>query len=75
LTSQPTPPTESKQVTVEVPENRLAEFYVRYGRFLAGRGRRHRHGARGARHRCENHGRSGEAGGPTPASPEPTETA
>jgi hypothetical protein len=72
LSSQSTPPTQSKQVTVEVPENRLAEFYAFYGRFLSGRGRRHRHGPRGAHRRCEGHGRSGEAG-PTPAAPEPTQ--
>jgi hypothetical protein len=71
LPFESTPPTQTKQVTVEVPEDRLAEFYVRYGRFLAGRGRGHRHGPRGARRHCEGHGRSGEAGVPTPATPVP----
>lgn len=51
-----TTPTTTKPVTVEVPEDRVAEFYVFYGRFLAGRGRRrgrghgpheHGHGCRG----------------------------
>jgi hypothetical protein len=40
-------------VTVEVPEERLAEFHAFFARFLAGRGRRRRHGERG-RH---GHGR------------------
>jgi len=40
-----------KQITVAVPEDRVAEFYAFYGRFLAGfPGRRHRrrthHGCR-----------------------------
>jgi hypothetical protein len=61
--SEPTQ-TEYKQVTVEVPEERLAEFHAFFARFLAGRGRpgkrgehrRHGHGGRqGCRHR---HGRS-----------------
>ena len=44
--------TNLKQVTVEVPEERLAEFHVFFGRFLAGRpGRRGRHG-RPHRGRC-----------------------
>jgi hypothetical protein len=72
LTSASTPPTQSKQVTVEVPEDRLAEFYVRYGRFLAGRRRRHRHGPRGAGRRCEGHGRPVEADDSAPSTPEAT---
>ena len=50
--SEPTP-TKYEQVTVEVPEERLAEFHAFFARFLAGRGRRRRHGERG-RH---GHGR------------------
>jgi len=50
-----------KQITIEVPEDRVAEFYAFYGRFLAGaerrrgRGRGHRHGHRcgGGHHRGE----------------------
>ena len=46
-----------KQITIEVPEDRVAEFYAFYGHFLAGtrprRGRAHgRHG-----HRCGPHHR------------------
>jgi hypothetical protein len=72
LTGESTHSTQSKQVTVEVPESRLAEFYVHYGRFLAGRGRRHGHGPRGAGRRCAGHRHSGEAGGVIPATPEST---
>ncbi len=40
--------TKDKQITIAVPEDRVAEFYAFYGRFLAGfprrRGRGHRHG-------------------------------
>ena len=47
--------TNDKQITIEVPEDRVAEFYAFYGRFLAGaerrgRGRGHRHHGHG--HRC-----------------------
>ena len=41
-----TTPTEYKQVTVDVPEQRLAEFHALFARFLAGRGRRGRRGER-----------------------------
>ncbi len=45
-----------KQVTVDVPEDRIAEFLAFFGRFLAGRpgrGRRGRYARRGLhRHRC-----------------------
>ena len=58
--SEPTS-TEYKQVTVEVPEERLAEFHAVFARFLAGRGRRgrrgeHRQHGHGRRHGCA-HGR------------------
>ena len=50
------PTTQDKQITIEVPEDRVAEFYALYGRFLAGfpgrRGRGHRR-----HHRCEHHHR------------------
>jgi len=48
-TSSPSP--QYQQVTVEVPEDRVAEFHAFFARFLAGRsGRRHHRG---------HHGRSG----------------
>jgi hypothetical protein len=72
--SEPTQ-TEYKQVTVDVPEERLAEFHAFFARFLAGRGRRgrrlehrhHRHeGGRGCAHRHER----GERGQAREGSPE-----
>lgn len=38
MTVEPT--TKDKQITVDVPEDRVAEFYAFYGRFLAGPMRR-----------------------------------
>jgi hypothetical protein len=53
MTVEPT--TKDKQITIDVPEDRVAEFYAFYGHFLAGfPGRRGRgHGPRG--HRCGPH--------------------
>jgi hypothetical protein len=53
MTVEPT--TKDKQITIDVPEDRVAEFYAFYGHFLAGfPGRRRRgHGPRG--HRCGPH--------------------
>jgi hypothetical protein len=53
--------TNTQQITVEVPEDRVAEFHAFFARFLAGRGRRghrHHHG-RGHGRRCaERHGQA-----------------
>ncbi len=51
-------PTETKyqQVTVDVPEDRIAEFHAFFGRFLAGRPGRGRRGRPG-RHHHRAHGR------------------
>ena len=72
--------TQYQSVTVQVPEDRIAEFHALFGRFLAGpmgRGRRGRHGrphrghhgphGRGcAGHRTEQPGEaSGQAAGTT----------
>lgn len=46
------PSTQDKQITIAVPEDRVAEFYAFYGRFLAGFP--HRRG-RGRGHRCGGH--------------------
>jgi hypothetical protein len=55
-TPTPTHDKQDKEITVAVPEDRVAEFYAFYARFLEGRrGRRgrghgrygHRHGGRG----------------------------
>jgi hypothetical protein len=56
MTVEPT--TKDKQITIDVPEDRVAEFYAFYGHFLAGfpgrrRGRRGQPGHRG--HRCGPH--------------------
>lgn len=61
MESSTTPNTQYKQVTVDVPEDRVAEFHAFFARFLAGpgshrRGRRHRghgHHGRGCAHRHE----------------------
>jgi hypothetical protein len=64
--SEPTT-TEYKQVTVDVPEERLAEFHAFFARFLAGRGRRgrrgeHRRHGHGGHHGCgHRHGRDERA--------------
>ena len=45
--------TKYQQVTVDVPEDRIAEFHAFFGRFLAGRGR----GGRPGRHHHRAHER------------------
>jgi hypothetical protein len=65
LEAQDTTPT--KQVTVEVPEARLAEFYAFYGRFLAGERRGRRMGPHRGHH-CHGRGERQEETG-TPAGP------
>ncbi len=70
--------TQYKSVTVDVPEDRLAEFHAFYARFLAGprgRGRGERHGRpHGGRHghegRCAARRETAEQSEPTRA---PTE--
>ena len=59
----PTSSPQYQQVTVDVPEDRVAEFHAFFARFLAGRARRHhrgRHGGPGrgprGRHCAERHG-------------------
>ncbi len=54
MSSEETP---LKQVTVEVPEERLAEFHMFFGRFLAGRGRPGRRGRHGRHCGHHRHGR------------------
>ena len=65
MESNPTPDTQYKQVTVDVPEDRVAEFHAFFGRFLAGAGgRRTRRGRHMARRqhggRCAHRGPSAE---------------
>ena len=54
MTVEPT--TQDKQITIDVPEDRVAEFYAFYGRFLAGSSGR-RGGRRGGphHHHCGGH--------------------
>jgi hypothetical protein len=73
--SEPTP-TQYQQVTVDVPEERVAEFHAFFARFLAGRGRRgrrgeHRRHAHGRRHGCAQRYERAEQ---TEAYQDPTET-
>jgi hypothetical protein len=56
------PTSQDKQITIEVPEERVAEFYAFYGRFLAGFPKRRGHG-RG--HRCGHHHHRTEEAAPT----------
>ena len=65
MESNTTPDTQYKQVTVDVPEDRVAEFHAFFGRFLAGAGsRRTRRGRHLARRqhggRCAHRGPSAE---------------
>lgn len=72
MSSTETPTSRYKQVTVDVPEDRIAEFHAFFGRFLAGvsgRGRRGRYGRHG--HRSHGPGRRCARGA---AATEPQET-
>ena len=42
MTAEPT--SQDKQITIDVPAERVAEFYAFYGRFLAGHSHRRGHG-------------------------------
>lgn len=71
--------TKDKQITVDVPEDRVAEFYAFYGRFLAGFPRRRggpgRHGRHGGPHGrgCgRHHDEQPGAKAAEPSGPEPT---
>jgi hypothetical protein len=69
MTVEPT--SNDKQITVDVPEARVAEFYAFYGRFLAGSRRRHRHGPRGHGCRSRREARPDDESA-TPATPQVT---
>jgi hypothetical protein len=51
--------TQDKQVTVDVPAERLPEFYAMYARFLAGRRRGRGGRGPGGRHRHHHQGPCG----------------
>jgi hypothetical protein len=59
MESNITPNPQYQQVTVDVPEDRVAEFHAFFARFLAGPGgrRRGRHGRHGHGHGHGHHGR------------------
>jgi hypothetical protein len=61
MESNITPNPQYTQVTVDVPEDRVAEFHAFFARFLAGRGRRRRGGpgrhGHGHGHGHGHHGR------------------
>ncbi|HWH10062.1 MAG TPA: hypothetical protein VG165_02970 [Solirubrobacteraceae bacterium] len=65
MDTQNTTTTPDKQVTVDVPEDRLAEFYAFYSRFLAIGGRSRHRGARrhGDQDRRGRHGGGHPGGG------------
>ena len=76
MESNITPDTQYKQITVDVPEDRVAEFHAFFGRFLAaaerrrrgrrGHHRRHGHLAHGHRGRgCAPRHETAEQGQPT----------
>jgi hypothetical protein len=71
MVEQETPtPTQDKEITVAVPEDRVAEFYAFYARFLEGRrGRGH------GRHRHHHHEGRGCRERRAPAEAETTEAA
>ena len=60
--------TNHQQVTVDVPEDRVAEFHAFFGRFLAGRRGRGRRGGYGRQHmgahgrRCSERREAAERG-------------
>ncbi|HEY3945231.1 MAG TPA: hypothetical protein VGL78_08405 [Solirubrobacteraceae bacterium] len=51
MESNITPDTQYKQITVDVPEDRVADFHAFFGRFLAGPGSRRRGRGRHLGHR------------------------
>ena len=80
MDSQESPTTSNyQQVTVDVPEDRLAEFHAFFGRFLAGGSRRGRRGGyrrhhRGAHgRRCSEHREAIERGDETEQATSATE--
>jgi hypothetical protein len=72
MDSQESPNTSNyQQVTVDVPEERLAEFHAFFARFLAGASRRGRRGGHRGHHRgghgrrCAERRAAAERGGET----------
>jgi hypothetical protein len=60
MDANPITNTKYQQVTVDVPEDRMAEFHAFFGRFLAGSAGRTRRGRHGRPHRAgHGHGCAG----------------
>ena len=62
MESNITPNPQYQQVTVDVPEDRVAEFHAFFARFLAGPGGRRRHGRDGRHGHGHGHHGHGCAG-------------
>jgi len=73
MTVEPT--TKDKQITIDVPEDRVAEFYAFYGRFLAGFPGRRRRGHRPHHHGCRSGGERSATATSEPAEPTRSEPA
>jgi hypothetical protein len=78
MESNITPNTQYTQVTVDVPEDRVAEFHAFFARFLAGPGGRRRGGRHGRHSHGHGHhgrgcGRRGESAERSEPSAETTE--
>jgi len=78
MESNITPNTQYTQVTVDVPEDRVAEFHAFFARFLAGPGGRRRGGRHGRHGHGHGHhgrgcGRPGESAERSEPSAETTE--
>ena len=56
MESNITPNTQNTQITVDVPEDRVAEFHAFFARFLAGPGGRRRGGRHGRHGHGHGHG-------------------
>ncbi|MEA2233209.1 MAG: hypothetical protein QOD83_3025 [Solirubrobacteraceae bacterium] len=61
--------TKDKQITIDVPEDRVAEFYAFYGRFLAGFPGRRRRGIGPRGHHCGSHREDRQTEAAVPAQP------
>ena len=77
MESNITPNTQYTQVTVDVPEDRVAEFHAFFARFLAGPGGRRRGGRHGRHghghgHGHGHHGRGCGQGSQSAERPEPS---
>ncbi|HUA72808.1 MAG TPA: hypothetical protein VMA96_17050 [Solirubrobacteraceae bacterium] len=75
MESNITPNTQNTQITVDVPEDRVAEFHAFFARFLAGPGGRRRGGRHGRHGHGHGHGHHGRGCGRRGERPESAERA